>query len=383
MAISSAIGPAIGIAAMVGLPVLAAAPARAGAVTAGAVTAGTVAAGAGSAVDRTLRDPRIGESSGLVMSRRAAGVVWTHNDSGNPPLLYAVGRDGSTVATARVSGAANVDWEAIAPLTGRDGGHLLAIGDFGDNTASRSRIEIDVVPEPAVTGNSRISPVRVILLHYPDGPKDAETLLADPRDGRLYVVTKGLFSSMIYAVPDSAWPGTGGGRTVTATLQPIGQVQLTLVTDGAVLPDGRVLLRTYGQLALLAPLRVPAAGSATASDAATLSPLDTLPLPAQQQGEGLAVVDPAAGILLLSSEGARSPILRLTVPPDLWSAGAAAAASSTPSAQRSTGGPVEARASGPATADALRPWLISLAGAGLFVVLLLISRLVRRARGGG
>ena len=109
---------------------------------------GDLGDGNGVSVDRTLRDARITESSGLVASRLHAGVLWTHNDSGNPPVLYALGRNGSTVATIRVSGAANVDWEALAPVAGTGGRSLLAIGDIGDNSGVRSRIEIDLVAEP-------------------------------------------------------------------------------------------------------------------------------------------------------------------------------------------------------------------------------------------
>ena len=317
---------ALGVLTLVGLQLL---PfAAAGASTAGRqFDAARQFATSSSTVDRILRDNRIPESSGLVASRRTSGVLWTHNDSGNASALYAVGRTGATVGTAKVRGVSGIDWEALAPVTGRDGSRLLAIGDIGDNEAARSQIEVDVVPEPAATRSSRISPVRVISLRYPSGPADAEALLADPRNGRLYVVTKGLFTSTIYAVPDAAWPGGAGtGQSITATLQPVARVNLTLVTDGAVLPDGRVVLRTYSTLAVLAPLSPP--GAASGGDTPTVSPLATLNLPAQQQGESLAVLDAAAGVLLIGSEGVSAPILRLTVPADLWQSGAAPASTS-------------------------------------------------------
>ena len=292
-------------------------------------------ASGGTVVDRTLRDSRVAESSGLVVARRDPSVLWTHNDSGNSPLLYAIDRNGSTVATARVGGVANVDWEALAPLTARDGSPLLAIGDLGDNNHVRSGVEIDVVPEPSSAGSGRVTPVRVIHLRYPQGAADAEALLADPRDGRLYVVTKGLFSSTIYAVPAQAWPGTAGtGRSVSAILHPVGKVSLTLVTDGAVLPDGRVLLRTYGSLALLAPLATPADPYGTP---ASLEPLATMSLPAQRQGEGLAVADAAAGTLLLSSEGIGESVLRLSVPVNVWQAGGGATAAAAAAGAASSG----------------------------------------------
>jgi hypothetical protein len=395
---------ALGFLALVGLPALTPQAAQA-----------AQAAQRDSTSDRTLRDGRITESSGLTVSRRTPGVLWTHNDSGTPPLLYAVGPGGDTLGTARVTGVPNIDWEALVPVTGRDGSRLLAIGDIGDNSTARSQIEIDLVPEPSVAGSSRIAPIRVLRLRYPDGPADAEALLADPRDGRLYVVTKGLLTSTIYAVPATAWPGTPGTtgrvRTVTATLEPVGRVNLTLVTDGAVLPNGRILLRTYTTLAVLPPLPTATAttGSSgpagTASDVPTLYPLATTALPSQQQGEGMAVLDATAGVLLLSSEGKEASILRLTVPADVWGAGAAAAssASETSSASRTGRTPQPAAPSGgegpgPVSGGSLSAagtgagdgraggsgggsaWLITMAGAGVFAALLVIARVLGRQR---
>lgn len=349
------------------------------------------AAGSDSTLDRTLRDSRVMESSGLAPSRRAPGVVWTHNDSGNSPTLYAIGSNGATVGTARVSGVGAVDWEALAPVTGPDGDRLLAIGDIGDNPATRSRIEIDLVPEPAVKGTSRISPVRVLRLRYPDGPADAEALLADPRNGRLYVVTKGFLSSTIYAVPSAAWPGDPRtGRTVTATLQPVARVSLSLVTDGAMLMDGRVVLRTYSSLALLPPLSlVSESGSDRATGVTsvpTLNRLALISLPAQPQGEGLAVVDDAAGVLLLSTEGAGSAILRLSVPPDVWNRGTPVASSAPddptrPAAPENTASGARAKAGAlldgspfeGASRGGAGGWLVTLAGAAAFAVLLMMA----------
>src|SRR5437899_499106 len=57
-----------------------------------------------------LDHPAIREASGIVASRRHPGVFWVHNDSGNPPALYAVRRDGRLVREYAV-GAPNLDWE--------------------------------------------------------------------------------------------------------------------------------------------------------------------------------------------------------------------------------------------------------------------------------
>ena len=68
------------------------------------------------------------EASGIVKSRRHPGIFWVHNDSGNPPLLFAVRRDGRIVRRFRLA-IPNLDWEDIAI---DDQGHLY-LGDIGNN----------------------------------------------------------------------------------------------------------------------------------------------------------------------------------------------------------------------------------------------------------
>src|SRR6516165_11844808 len=67
------------------------------------------------------------EASGIVKSRRYPGIFWVHNDSGNPPLLFAIRGDGCIVRQFRVA-VPNIDWEDIAI---DDQGHLY-VGDIGN-----------------------------------------------------------------------------------------------------------------------------------------------------------------------------------------------------------------------------------------------------------
>lgn len=253
-------------------------------------------------VDRPVRDPAITEASGLALSPTHSGVIWTLNDSGNAPVLYAVDRRGATAGTVRLSGVPNQDWEAVAAWRDSAGHALLAVADIGDNGARRDEIEIDLLREPARLGQLRTPPLRRIRLRYPDGAADAETLLVDPRSQRMFVVTKGLLRARILAVPAAVYPGTASG---VATLVPVGAIGLQLATDGTVLPSGSVLVRSYGALMLLAPLLDP--GSATP----TVRPLGTANLPIQNQGEGVTA---SATVVYLGSEGAAAPILRMPLP---------------------------------------------------------------------
>ena len=293
-----------------------------------------------SSVDRTVTDPRITESSGLAVSPQHPGVLWTHDDSGNPPLLFALGPSGAVAATVRISGVPDVDWEAMAAFRDAGGHALLAAADIGDNGAVRDHIEVDVVPEPAPLRSVTVAPLLRLRLTYPDGPRDAETLVVDTARRRMFVVSKGLLSSRVYLVPRSAWDGTAPSRPQvrSARLVPVGTVPLVLVTDGTETPSGAVLLRTYGELAVLDPFPLEQGDPLLTARTST-------GLPGQRQGEGLAL-SPGGRSVLLSSEGTGQPVLRVDLPQDVSASLAPTPApSSTPTTTRpATPAPTKAAA---------------------------------------
>src|SRR6267378_129416 len=89
------------------------------------------------------------EISGLATSRNNANVLWTHNDSGHPAVVYAIDTFGRLLGRYNVPG--NVDTEDIAigpgPVTNVS---YLYVGDIGDNNSTRSNLKIYQIPEPAV-----------------------------------------------------------------------------------------------------------------------------------------------------------------------------------------------------------------------------------------
>src|ERR1051326_9299686 len=89
----------------------------------------------------TIKDKSISESSGLVASPTPPGAYWTHNDSGDGPFIYAIDTRGNTLATFRVTGATNRDWEDIASGPGPQlNRSYLYIGDTGDNDRVRDEV---------------------------------------------------------------------------------------------------------------------------------------------------------------------------------------------------------------------------------------------------
>lgn len=249
-------------------------------------------------------DPQIAESSGLVAG---AGVVVTVNDSGDSNRVFTVDAStGDTVGITRWQGEAR-DNEALAPA----GDGEVWVGDIGDNAARRDHVSVARVPYGR--GDKTVTAPTYELV-YPDGPHDAETLLSDPATGRLYVVVKE-FIGRLYAAPEKLDPD-GPNR-----LEPLGEV-LGIATDGAFFPDGKhLVLRNYGQ--------------AVVYTWPGLDRVGRFDLPAQRQGEGIAVAPD--GQVLLSSEGEGAEVLKVALPFDEPSERAAEPGPSTdadPAAQR-------------------------------------------------
>ncbi|MBR9989446.1 MAG: hypothetical protein KFH98_06800, partial [Gemmatimonadetes bacterium] len=199
-------------------------------------------------VDAAIRLPvDVHETSGLAISTHDPLVLWTHNDRGHGPVLYAVGADGRLVARVHVTGAESVDWEdlEIAPC---ESGVCLYIADIGDNNAVRDGITIYEVPEPAL--NARASaPARALHARYPDGARDAESLFILP-GGDMYIITKGTDGPVIlyrYPVAARGESGVVLERVREAMAQP--QHRMQYVTGATTVGDGsRVAIRTYGSI---------------------------------------------------------------------------------------------------------------------------------------
>jgi len=132
------------------------------------------------------------ESSGLGISRTHAGVIWTHNDSGDRPRFYAIDSTATLLATFDVEGAGARDWEAmeVGPCSQPRDASCLYMADFGDNAFARESVTVYVIEEPdPASGDGVVSVVGTVSFSYPDGPHDAESL-ALTADGALVVITK-------------------------------------------------------------------------------------------------------------------------------------------------------------------------------------------------
>jgi hypothetical protein len=228
-----------------------------------------------------------------------------HNDSGGAPEVFAIGPDGADLGRYPIEGAEAVDWEDMALGPAPDGtGDLLYLGDIGDNESVRSSVTVYRAAEPSdapAAPGAPIAGAEALTLAYADGPRDAETLLADPVSGDLFVVSKqwDLGPTGAYRVPADAAPGAPVTMERAAT---VALPATDLVTGGDVSADGSlVVLRTYGSV--LAWDRAP---DQTVAEALTAEPC-TAPVVAEAQGEAVALAPGGRGYATVS-EGQNPPI---------------------------------------------------------------------------
>jgi autotransporter-associated beta strand protein len=254
----------------------------------------------------TVQNISINEASGIAASRANANVLWTHNDSGDSARVFAMNSAGTNLGTYSISGAGAFDWEDIAigpgPLAGQ---HYLYIADIGDNGALRSSVSVYRVPEPMVSDTQ--SPVSTSLsgavkftFQYPDGARDAESMLVDPVTRDIYIISKRENPKHLYR---AAYPQSSSGPT-TLQLMTTFLTDSTWLTAADISPSANEIIvrstdTTSGRL-----YQRPAGGSI--ADAFATAPI-TIPLLSEPQGEAIAF-DPNGWGYYTTSEGSQEPI---------------------------------------------------------------------------
>ncbi|HWP38702.1 MAG TPA: hypothetical protein VNL18_14245 [Gemmatimonadales bacterium] len=256
-----------------------------------------------------IQNPRLAESSGVAASRAHPGVLWTHNDSGDRPYLYATDLRGTDRGAVLVPGARAFDWEdlALGPCPTRTG-TCVFIGDVGDNLEVRPFVTVYAVPEPdppvsrADTLRTTRAPA-VLRLRYPDGAHDVEALYVSPKDGGLFLVSKGRSGPIrLYRVDRGQWRGDSivtAARVEDLPIRPRPR-EGRWITGAAMRPDGRlVALRTETEIYFFTP-----------GPNGRLSPADR-PVcrirNSDYQGEAVDFLDDSTLVLTSEAAGRRRP----------------------------------------------------------------------------
>jgi hypothetical protein len=205
---------------------------------------------AAGAVDGRLPAPRLRAVSAMAASRQNPGILWMVDDADSGlPEVFALTQAGAHRQTYRLE-TTPIDWEGLSlgpgPTAGKD---YIYVGDFGDNSLSRSLAWLLRFEEPGVpnaTEAVRAVSFEVLYFKYPDGRRDVETLFFDWLTGTPYLVERNGAGCKVYKFPLPLDPERG----------PDDPAELLLVTPRAVLPatltggdasrDGqRVVLRNY------------------------------------------------------------------------------------------------------------------------------------------
>jgi hypothetical protein len=235
--------------------------------------------------------PDIREASGLAVSRRRPGLLWTHNDSGNEPDLFALDGSGAVLGTVRVP-IRSRDWEDISAACckpfdlaqGRPDA-CLYIGDIGDNDLRRSAVQVYVLPEPD-PGAKRTERPLLFNVSYPDGAHNAEAMFVV--EGRLFIITRDRTGIVYGTAPlDEA-------RRVVA-LKRIGELGLVGVTDAEASPDeASIVVRTSHEVVLYRTADL---------IRGIVNPRMRIPIDGLREAQGEAVALGKDGTLYLASEG--------------------------------------------------------------------------------
>ncbi|MCU7940267.1 MAG: hypothetical protein KZQ64_05060 [gamma proteobacterium symbiont of Bathyaustriella thionipta] len=132
-----------------------------------------------------IENKQINESSGLACSTRDKQVLWTHNDSGHMPIIYALNSKGKDLGTFHLEGIESNDWEDMDAFK-YQGNHYLLIADTGDNYRFRWDYQMTIIKEPSVnkafnnSNNSAISPAWSFAFKYEnDQSYDVEAVAVD------------------------------------------------------------------------------------------------------------------------------------------------------------------------------------------------------------
>jgi hypothetical protein len=202
-----------------------------------------------------LQDKIMDEISGIAASAVHDGIYYVENDSGDTSRYFAITPEGKIKATIYYKGDSKIqlgvhDCEDIAvgigPVKGKS---YVYVGDIGDNRAQYPYITVYRMEEQKtwITKDSLIHADAVpIHFKYPDGPRDAESLMIDPIEKLIYIVSKRTDSVTVYTSPLNFKANDTVMLTKRCKLYFNGFRPFKWITAGDISRDGQqVLLKDY------------------------------------------------------------------------------------------------------------------------------------------
>ncbi|WP_113924472.1 hypothetical protein [Cognataquiflexum aquatile] len=189
----------------------------------------------------TLENKEIEEASGMAFSRDHDGLIYTHNDSGGGRRVYVIDSLGKGMGVFKLKGVWNRDWEDIAVGPGPDPKlNYVYVGEIGDNQLKYTNIFIYRFPEPDQFLEAMEVEPEILKLSYPDGAKDAETLMVDPISKDIFILTKRDSLNILYKTTQEAF------ESKEAVLEKVMELPFTMSVAGDISVDGKeILIKNY------------------------------------------------------------------------------------------------------------------------------------------
>ena len=246
-----------------------------------------------------LANAQVIESSGIAFSQRRGDVLWTHNDSGDTPRLFAFDPAGHDLGTFPVEPAEAVDWEDLCSAT-IGGKPCLVVADTGDNQRKRARVTLYIVEEPDLSTDRVARVIRTIPFTYEDGRQNCEAIAVSPDEPVFYLVTRGdEHQRILYELPFT--------DTVARVIM---KLDLPQVTAMDISRDGRYAVLLTQDMAF----EIPRVDGESWRQAFSREPR-RLPVPQAVQVEA-ACYNPDGDVLYMTSEGSPCPLWQIEVLPE-------------------------------------------------------------------
>ena len=177
----------------------------------------------------------IRESSGLLL---LGDRFLTHNDSGNPPVLYELDTAGlEIVRRVTVAGVGDMDWEALA-----EDEDYFYLGDIGNNQGIRQDLQILRISKAAYADSDWVVPERIFFsyetqreyVRTPRSDYDAEAMIVGGDSIWIFTKQWQKAGTDVYSIPKV--PGEYVAKRIAS--YPLGG----LITDACPMPGGDAIL---------------------------------------------------------------------------------------------------------------------------------------------
>ncbi|SDE26511.1 hypothetical protein SAMN05216464_10528 [Mucilaginibacter pineti] len=263
-----------------------------------------------------LSSKQMSEISGIAASTINPGIYYVHNDSGDTSRFFAITPDGKIKTTIYFKGDTRrtlgvTDCEDIDVGPGPEKGKsYVYLGDIGDNSSNRKTIAIYRFLEKKSWASDSLTTATAVTLHlkYPDGPKDAETLIVDPIEKLLCIVSKRGDTVAVYTTPLNYKANDTLTLTKRTKLFFAGYKPFKWITAGDISKDGKqILLKSYEKVYYWR--REP---NEHIWDVMTRKPQE-LNYEPEKQGEAIGFTPDGTGYYT-TSEGVFSPIYYYKIP---------------------------------------------------------------------